>query len=516
MRRPAIGAIFLLCSMAASEALLLAEDDTTVYPVLTVHGQSFTNARIVRVTSAYAIIDFDAGGTRLLISDLPDDLQRKFGYDPAKAKQELDAEFKRNPRLQELRSEQLAAETEPLSADWPQWRGPNRNGAVKSGTVLAAIWPADGPRRLWSCRELPDGGSSSPVIAKDRVYAYIHQKAQEKDTVVCLDAATGAKQWQQDFPVGVETMHEASGSPCVTGDVCLVTGARTCYALNAITGKLLWKKATADETPPTDPGVSQFDQEFSSSFTTVAGVGVVLCGPAFGFDPGTGLIQWKGSEPGGWAGAITSAAVWRASHVIYAGRDRLCCVEAKSGRLEWELDGSKEFTTYAPTPAVAGDKLVALHRGWLKCFDLATGGPRELWRVPCGDEYSSPVANGDRVYTTSPKAINRANIGSAGQQGPYNLICRSLRTGTVLWQTAIANAQYSSPILANEYILVLTDNGGEIAMFDSRDGRLLATTAVGARPCSSPSIANGRLFLRVSHGMACYDLSASGNAQAAK
>jgi hypothetical protein len=58
-------------------------------------------------------------------------------------------------------------------ADWPQWRGPERNGVLTSGPKLAETAPPDGFPSLWESEMIPsndEGGLSSPVIAGGRVY----------------------------------------------------------------------------------------------------------------------------------------------------------------------------------------------------------------------------------------------------------------------------------------------------------------------------------------------------------
>jgi hypothetical protein len=71
----------------------------------------------------------------------------------------------------------LAAEpaTQPPSADWPQWRGPNRDGIAPNSPKLLDAWPKEGPKLLWKSGPIPgssDGGVSCPVVADGRVFVY--------------------------------------------------------------------------------------------------------------------------------------------------------------------------------------------------------------------------------------------------------------------------------------------------------------------------------------------------------
>src|SRR5688572_21500114 len=87
------------------------------------------------------------------------------------------------------------ADAASSGGDWPQWRGPNRDG-VSGETGLLTDWPAEGPRKLW---EAPVGqGFSAPVIAQGRVYALFLDKGEEQ--VVCWKEENGEEQWRFRYP----------------------------------------------------------------------------------------------------------------------------------------------------------------------------------------------------------------------------------------------------------------------------------------------------------------------------
>src|SRR5260221_262578 len=83
-------------------------------------------------------------------------------------------------------------------ADWPQWRGPDRNGVAPESPPLADAWPITGPKLVWQNERLMhagvETGHSSPVIADGRVFLYGNwmdgTRAGANDAVACLDATT--------------------------------------------------------------------------------------------------------------------------------------------------------------------------------------------------------------------------------------------------------------------------------------------------------------------------------------
>jgi outer membrane protein assembly factor BamB len=483
----------------------------------TLDGHSYVNATITRRNATYATVIFDGGGARVAFTNLSTNIQQAFGFDPVRAQAETELENRTKQQSQQLQAAAVSAQLKARiarekalrAADWPEWRGPNRNGSGTSAEVLASSWPPEGPRKIWVTHELPSGGNSSPVVANGRVYVYIHQRDAKLDTVVCLDEKTGEKKWQRNFPVAMVTLHDASGTPCISGGRCLVMGARFCYCLDAASGVLIWENDT--RLPSKDPALTGPRQEVCSSFAIVAGVAVVLCGPPLGYDLQTGKLLWQAQEGGGWSGANSSVSVCPADRIVYAGQHRLSCLDAKTGRIIWELPGGgKHLVTYGVTPVLSGNILLATSQEALRGFDLSSETPRELWHVPYGEEFSTPAADADHFFMLDPGFTYKAGTDRSTLRGAYHIVCRNLNTGDILWHTPIPESQYSSPITVGGKVFILTGNSVDLQMLDALDGRLLGSTAVGAVRWSTPAIAHGKMFLRISHGVACYDLTASG------
>src|SRR5215211_2345441 len=81
-----------------------------------------------------------------------------------------------------------------LSAQWPQWRGPQRDGVVAPAFVPAA-WP-EKPTRIWT---QPVGeGYSTPVTADGRVF--VHARKDPDEVITAFDLATGKPLWTKTYP----------------------------------------------------------------------------------------------------------------------------------------------------------------------------------------------------------------------------------------------------------------------------------------------------------------------------
>jgi outer membrane protein assembly factor BamB len=79
------------------------------------------------------------------------------------------------------------------AANWPQWRGPNRDG-ISNETGLLQEWPAEGPKLLWQKDDLGDG-YSTPSIVGERVFL-INNKGNDNEFVQCLSVKDGSPIWQ--------------------------------------------------------------------------------------------------------------------------------------------------------------------------------------------------------------------------------------------------------------------------------------------------------------------------------
>src|SRR5262245_44621809 len=87
--------------------------------------------------------------------------------------------------------------TDPL--DWPHWRGPEMNG-ISREKGLVSSWSPDGENLIWKKVEL--GTRSTPIVMNGKLYELCRHNPEtntEGEKVVCVDAATGEKIWENIF-----------------------------------------------------------------------------------------------------------------------------------------------------------------------------------------------------------------------------------------------------------------------------------------------------------------------------
>jgi outer membrane protein assembly factor BamB len=139
----------------------------------------------------------------------------------------------------------------PLAADWPQWRGPNRDGVARD-FVAPTTWPAT-LKETW--RVTVGEGHSSPVTSEGRIYVLARQG--EEEVVFCLEAQSGKQLWRASYPA-VYTMNPAAtghgkgpkSTPVVSGGKLFtfgINGVLSCF--DAKGGNCIGGRSSPSSTP---------------------------------------------------------------------------------------------------------------------------------------------------------------------------------------------------------------------------------------------------------------------------
>jgi outer membrane protein assembly factor BamB len=341
-----------------------------------------------------------------------------------------------------------------LAADWPQWRGPNRDGAVRGVSV-----PAKWPRQLkeeWSVRV--GEGNSSPVVAGGKVYVFTRQ--QEDEVVRCLDLANGKELWRsQPYPApwkpgpGAPGDKRTRSTPTVAeGRVFTLGASGILSCLDAGTGKLLWRK---------DPGHHPL-YGASASPLVADGLCIVHLGPGkeeglTAFDAATGEVKWCNKDSMGPAyGSPILADLAGERQVVTLTQGNFLGVSAATGERLWGLHVPRFDLEQCLTPIRYKDLLIFAECGEpLRAVRLEKGDkgitPKEVWK-----------AKGHTMHMSSPVLAGDLLFGFSGQKLGH-LFCLDARTGRTLWEgpgRLGGNAtNYASLLNAGSVWLALTGGG---------------------------------------------------------
>lgn len=350
----------------------------------------------------------------------------------------------------------VAVSTLAAHAQWPQWRGPNRDGVVPAAQVPAS-WP-EGIEQKW--RRTIGVGYSSPIVADGRVY--VHSRIDPDEVVTAFDLATGREVWAARYAAPFVKNKYASpmqkgpfSTPLATDGRLFTLGATAVLsAFDAATGKLLWRNDWSKEVDTSKLFTGTAMSPILDSGLLIVHVGDDGGGTFRALDPATGSEKWSLTADGpGYASPIV-ATFGGVRQIVTLTDKSVVGVGVASGRALWRIPFPDDWNENIVTPVVAGDILVVSGtRQGTYGFRIArkddTFTPEQVWHNTDLPMYmSSPVVDGTFVYGFS----NR-------RKGQF--FCLDVSTGTARWTTEGREGTNAVVQSAGPH-LVLTTTEGQI------------------------------------------------------
>ncbi len=391
-----------------------------------------------------------------------------------------------------------------FSDDWPQWRGPNRDG-VSQETGLMDQWPETGPPLVWKADQIGTG-YSSPAIVGGRVYLQTTRGSEEfaialseetgeqiwsskigsvgrnrgpqypgtrstatvdgdhvyclssNGELVCLETGSGKPVWKVEFKKdfgGRVGSWAYSESVLVDGDKLICTpggNSANLAALNKLTGDVIWKSSGADAGGAEYSSIMVVGDGSEKQYVQFMQKGVV------GVDANSGKVLWRYNRTAGQANILTSIVM---ENKVFTAGSRTGGAVVELQRDADRVQANEMYFNSALKPSIGGAVLVDGHlygaaSGSLFCADFATG--KIKWQ---------------------DRAVGSASLCSADGK----LYARDHRSGDLVMFAATA------------------DGYQEL-------GRLKQPDRSRIQAWQHPVIAGGKLYLRDQNVLLCYDLSA--------
>ncbi len=260
-----------------------------------------------------------------------------------------------------------------VSAQWPQWGGKNRD-FVADAKDLAASWPEEGPKKIWS---RPFGsGHSSVAFVDDRLYAMYREPEAEVlddpmgpiavtkkvEVVLALDTQTGKIIWEHKYEaaplpegtIGAENIRGPNATPLVhEGKVYAFGATGNLHCLDQTTGKPAWSHDVLAEYGARMPDFGFASSPLMYENSLILPVG----GPGVGvmaFDPTSGNVLWKKHD---FAGTHSSPILIRVDGrdeiVLLAGAE-VVGMDPVTGEIEWRYP----FQSKVMTPLWGNDGIL--------------------------------------------------------------------------------------------------------------------------------------------------------------
>jgi outer membrane protein assembly factor BamB len=375
------------------------------------------------------------------------------------------------------------------ATDWPQFRGPNRDGVVASFSEPKA-WP-DRLSRAWKVDV--GEGHASPILVGARVYTFTRQGTNE--VMQALDAATGKAIWQTRYaaPVNVNPAAQAHGpGPKATptysdGRLFTLGMGGIVTAFDAASGKQLWQKPAGSVLPLYGTAVSPLVDRG----VVIVHVGGHGQGALTAFDASTGAVTWAWSGDGPSYASPIVAEIDGVRQVITLTQESVIGVSASDGRLLWRRPFSTEYTQNIITPIVMGN--IVIVSGVQKptsAFRLVKKG--DQWSTE--DVWENPAAS---LYMANAVVVGDALFGlSSRNSGQYMLL--DAKTGKTLWTGMPRQATNAAIVRAGAIVFALEDDAelmvGRVS--GSAVQELKRYTVADAATWAAPVVSGNRIFVK--------------------
>jgi outer membrane protein assembly factor BamB len=405
----------------------------------------------------------------------------------------------------------------PVSAaDWPQWRGPERNG-ISRETGLLKQWPAEGPKLLWQVNDLGDG-YSTPAVVGTRIYL-MSNLGMENEFVQARSTQDGKVIWTTRVgnvgnPNQDPSYPKARSTPTIDGQLIYALGSDgDLVCLNAKDGKIRWQKSLRK-----DFGGQPGEWAYAESPLVDGDAVVVTPGGAqatiVALNKKTGAPIWKSAVPGGDAAGYASAIVvqggGRKQYVQFLSKG-VVGVDAKTGDFLWRYAEPAKGPAQMFTPIAGADSVYAGANGVggglvrLKANGAGVTAEQVYFERGLPSWFGGAVLVSAHLY------------GTYGTQSDHKLMAMEFATGKVKWQTD--SIGLSSMLYADGF-LYLHGVNGEMALVEVTPeayrikGRFTPPALpehkkVGPFPEASfsyPVVANGRLYVRDLTTMWAFDI----------
>ncbi|PYR49888.1 MAG: hypothetical protein DMF89_11115, partial [Acidobacteria bacterium] len=245
--------------------------------------------------------------------------------------------------------------------DWPQWRGPNRDGVITSFREPAA-WPKTLTRR-WNVEV--GTGYATPIVAGDRVYVFARQG--ENEVMTALDAATAKVIWRTSyrasFKMNPATAPHGPGpksTPTLAGNRLFTLGiSGIVTAFDTQTGRQIWQRPAGEVEPLFHTAMSPL----VVGNLMVLHVGGHNNGALTAFDVATGEPRWTWNGDGPAYGSPLLFNLSGTPQVVTFTQQNFVGVAMADGKLLWRRPYTTAAVTTSQTPIVYKDMVIEMGRG---------------------------------------------------------------------------------------------------------------------------------------------------------
>jgi outer membrane protein assembly factor BamB len=375
---------------------------------------------------------------------------------------------------------------EQQSADWPQFRGPLRDG-TSAETGLLQQWPASGPRELW--RVPLGGGFSGLSVSAGRIFTMFGKGGSEY--VVSLDADTGKELWRVKTDANFKDMfgNGPRSTPTVTeAIVYALSGRGRLFAFSTEDGRELWSRDLREDYGASTPRWGFSTSPLIEGELLLVDVGGQGGGSIVAFHRRNGKEVWRSAnDKAGYSSPIAIDVGELRQVLFFTGRN-LVSVSPSDGRVYWQVPWTTSHDVNAATPVFIAPDRVFVSSGYdvggaVLRITAADGkaAVQEVWRNrEMKNKFSSSVLHGVHLYGFDEGTLK----------------CVDVTDGSTRWRQR--GFGHGSLIYADGHLIVL-GNKGQLALVEATPEAFREESRANifdGKTWTSPALSGGRLFLR--------------------
>lgn len=383
----------------------------------------------------------------------------------------------------------------PGPNDWPQWRGPNRDGI--SNETIQKNWPAEGPKVVWKA---PSGDGYSGIVVVDGKLFTMHATRNE-DLLVCLDAASGKEVWALavDQAFQNDQGNGPRSTPSVDGDLVFgLSGNGKLVAANVKSGAKVWGHDLRAEYGARIPIWGVSTSPFVDGEMLLIEVGGSGDNGIIAFNKKSGKVIWKtATDTPGYSTPIAVTIDGVRQYLFFTGT-ALTSVTPSDGKKLWSHTWRTSYDVNAATPIFIAPDKVFISSGYnvgAAVLQIKGNQVSEVWRSQVmRNHWASPVLLGNFLYGFDEATLKCINVNTQEDKWAK----RGLGKGALLY--------------ADNHLIVLSERGKLLLVEAKPDEYIEKASAqvLRGRCWTVPTLANGKLFVKNQEEIICLDVSTSG------
>lgn len=395
------------------------------------------------------------------------------------------------------------AQSAKTDLDWPQFRGPNRDG-VLTGVKIDPDWAKNPPKLLWKQKIAPGWGSFAAV--GDRLFT--QEQRGDDEAVVCYDAGTGAELWRHFEKAKHHDVNAQAGpraTPTVADGRVYAQGATgLLVCLNAEDGKLLW---TTDIKVGTGGKVPQWG--YSGSPLVLNGLVVVYTGGPEGkgtsaFRAADGTLAWSAGQALHGYSSAHRVVIAGVEQVLMLSDYGLEAFEPTTGTVLWDFAWTIRGLNRVTQPTVIGEGEFLIGTG------VGSLGTKRLKVTRAGDRWTvAEVWFTRKVHPYFNDGV--AHDGHFYGYASKSLVCVSLMDGSVKWDAGTIYGEGQVLLLKDCGLLVVQAVGGPVYLVkatpDDHIEEAKLDALAGKMTWNHPVVNRGRLYVRNGEWAAAFQLT---------